>query len=272
MKSLTLSLPRPWLLPLFLGLFCVMTWADEGPDRSVAAPRTTRSVRPWLFFDLGNTLVHTWSDPQTNDVVRVEWMRYKGPGGRVVDAREYLTDLSARGYPIGLIANIPQKWGDPDLMRAREWLAELDPIRRRSMAVALTGSKRTAMGAYFEGHGPGDPAGHVRRWSDPRYPTHDWATLSQDFSLLPFFDEYRKPDKAPPTSDEQLFLFHEAQRLANRAGTRVVYQGENAFEIAAARGVGLTCHLVPFQPTAEVQAAGFFLSVEQIEAIGSSAR
>jgi hypothetical protein len=62
-----------------------------------------RCPRPWIFSDLGNTLVDTKTrDPKTGDYVKV----FYRPG-----AFDYLNSLRVQGYPVGAIINIPEVWG-----------------------------------------------------------------------------------------------------------------------------------------------------------------
>lgn len=60
--------------------------------------RPGKCARPWVFFDLGETLV----DTKTSDFKALTFM----PG-----AREYVRHLARKGYPMGLIVNIPANWG-----------------------------------------------------------------------------------------------------------------------------------------------------------------
>jgi hypothetical protein len=256
---------RRTLAPLTLLAVILTALATLPPPAVLAKGRSP--PKPWLFFDLGDTLVKTVIDPASHDMVRISWMRYYDEDGTVSDAFAYLTKMKAKGYPIGLIANIPQNWADPDLSKAKAWLAESDPVRRQALASALTRQKLGAMNDFFEGHGQGDAADHARRWNDPAHPAMEWEIFGPAFLLVPFFDEYRKPDKGPAQRDDQLFLFHQAFRLASRANTRLIYHGDNKWEIEAARGVGLISRLVPFQPNAEVQPKGFYLDEGGIEGL-----
>lgn len=52
--------------------------------------------RTWVFFDLGNTIIDT-SD--SSNIVYLE------------NAHEYLLDLREAGYKIGVLSNVPEKWG-----------------------------------------------------------------------------------------------------------------------------------------------------------------
>lgn len=229
--------------------------ADPGPGE-----------KPWLFFDLGNTLVSTEVDPATRDMKRVWWTRYHADDDSVTDSHTYLTALLAKGYKIGLISNIPQSWGDADLSRARQWLSEPDPMTRQGLFDALIEAKIQVMGEFFEGKGPGDPVGRERRWSDPDFPALEWSIFPKTARFVPFFDENRKPDKAPYTNNSQLLLFQQALEIAQRSGLPAFYQGENPHEIHGAEAVGLIGHLVPYVDGIPVQAKGFFLTEEAIEA------
>jgi FMN phosphatase YigB (HAD superfamily) len=53
-------------------------------------------ARPWIFFDLGNTLVATPPDAGYHYI----------PG-----AHAYVRGLRARGFHLGVITNIPETWG-----------------------------------------------------------------------------------------------------------------------------------------------------------------
>jgi len=229
------------------------------------------SSKPWLFFDLGNTLVANVLDPVSHDIARLSWVRYVGDDGKVTDAHEYLARLRAKGYTLGLVTNIPQSWGDPDLSKAKVWLAETDPVKRQSLFDALTRTKIGVLGEFFEGRGPSDASSQKRRWGDEAYPTMDWTLIPTMHSFVPFFDEYRKPDRGPYSSEDQLFLFQQAMRLAGRAGARVVYQGDNKWEIDAAQKVGLAAKLVPYKNGAEVQSKGFFLNEAEIGQLAGQA-
>ncbi len=63
------------------------------------SPAKGECVKPWLYFDLGDTLVDTHEiDPKTKKPINVHYM----PG-----ALEYLRGLGAKGYSLGLISNVP---------------------------------------------------------------------------------------------------------------------------------------------------------------------
>ncbi|MFD7234035.1 hypothetical protein ACFWAT_01870 [Streptomyces syringium] len=81
----------------------------SGVTRTAAAPR--ERACPIVYFDLGETLVHTGDDGST---------RYQ-PG-----AASYLRALRLRGIPVGLITNVPPSWGTTDAERAARLRQEVD--------------------------------------------------------------------------------------------------------------------------------------------------
>ena len=78
----------------FLGIFFALIIWDRVTNRWVACHH------PWVFFDLGDTLI----DVKSRKGKDVQYL----PG-----AAEYLADLRSKGYHIGLITNVPENWG-PD--------------------------------------------------------------------------------------------------------------------------------------------------------------
>ncbi|MET8687177.1 hypothetical protein ABZV77_23475 [Streptomyces sp. NPDC004732] len=83
---------------------------DAGETTSTAAAARERAC-PIVYFDLGETLVHTADDGSTS---------YQ-PG-----AAAYLRALRARGIPVGLITNVPSSWGATDAERAARLRQEVD--------------------------------------------------------------------------------------------------------------------------------------------------
>tara|TARA_R110002072_G_scaffold534_7_gene4139 strand:- start:42670 stop:43269 length:600 start_codon:yes stop_codon:yes gene_type:complete len=56
----------------------------------------TNVIRPWIFFDLGNTVVDTTSKKEIH---------------YYPNTFQYLKNLKEQGYRIGIISNIPEKFG-----------------------------------------------------------------------------------------------------------------------------------------------------------------
>lgn len=53
-------------------------------------------LHPWVYFDLGETLIHTDENKDISFKKR---------------ALAYLTSLHDKGFPIGLLTNVPDEWG-----------------------------------------------------------------------------------------------------------------------------------------------------------------
>ncbi|MBB5931460.1 hypothetical protein [Streptomyces echinatus] len=88
------------------------TRGDTAAD--VAAASSQRRC-PVVYFDLGETLVHTADDGSTD---------YR-PG-----AASYLRALRERHIEVGLITNVPSSWGTTDAERAARLRAEVDATWR----------------------------------------------------------------------------------------------------------------------------------------------
>ncbi|MCQ9132270.1 hypothetical protein [Streptomyces hilarionis] len=93
--------------------------AGRGP---AAAPRAHgERACPVVYFDLGETLVHTAEDGSTAYL----------PG-----AASYLRTLRRHHVRVGLITNVPPSWGATDAARAARLRAEVDATWRGPVAFA----------------------------------------------------------------------------------------------------------------------------------------
>ncbi|WP_328475618.1 hypothetical protein OHS71_00430 [Streptomyces sp. NBC_00377] len=95
--------------------------AGEGPGAPVTTPGHGERACPVLYFDLGETLVHTAEDGSTTYL----------PG-----ASSYLRTLRARHIRVGLITNVPASWGTTDAERAARLRREVDATWRGPAAFA----------------------------------------------------------------------------------------------------------------------------------------
>jgi FMN phosphatase YigB (HAD superfamily) len=161
------------ILPVLLALLSSL---PSGPVPAMAA-----CPRPWLFFDLGLTLVDT-----RNDTMRD--MTY------MPEARDYLHQLREDGFPLGLIVNWPADDG------------------------ATQAEKQARMKSLVD-------AG----W-DAAEPAFDWSAFPPAQTLLSNTATERKPAPA-------MYLAARAQAAA--AGCPIVFQGEDAREVEAARQLGI---------------------------------
>ncbi|WP_087929023.1 hypothetical protein [Streptomyces albireticuli] len=109
-----------------LALSAALVWVVLSATVSAALPedvsgvtRTAAAAREWacpiVYFDLGETLVHTADDGSTG---------YQ-PG-----AASYLAALRLRRIPVGLITNVPPSWGTTDAERAARLRQEVDATWR----------------------------------------------------------------------------------------------------------------------------------------------
>jgi FMN phosphatase YigB (HAD superfamily) len=143
-------------------------------------PAAAATPKPWLFFDLGMTLIQY--TPQDTDT------RY------LPEVAETLRVLKKRGYPLGLLVNWPENEGANDQEKIE-------------LLKAFT----------------------AETWIDSE--PMDWSVFDSVF--FPTKDELRKPEP---------YLFQRAARHA--APASVLFQGEDAAEIEAARRLGLCARQV----------------------------
>ncbi|WP_432142476.1 hypothetical protein [Streptomyces sp. bgisy084] len=103
-----------WRMLLALGGMAALAVPGAGPAEATSRTaadggRAGRCVM--VYFDLGETLVHTAEDKSV----------HYSPG-----AAAYLRALRARHIPVGLITNVPPSWGSTDAERAAELKKVID--------------------------------------------------------------------------------------------------------------------------------------------------
>ncbi len=156
--------------------------------------------KPWIFFDLGNTVIA--SNPGQD-------FRY------IPGAHAYLRGLRERGYPIGMITNVPEKWG----------VNRAEKLRALKKMVRENWTKDAA--------------------AEPM----DWSDFPDSAIVLPAHDSDRKP--APNLFRAALA---KVALEEGRRDCPVYYLGEEPAEIAAAESSGLRGYVVlqdpavPFPP------------------------
>ncbi|MFJ9737231.1 hypothetical protein [Streptomyces sp. NPDC101166] len=89
--------------------------AGKGPGAAATTPAHAERACPVVYFDLGETLVHTADDGSTTYL----------PG-----AASYLRNLRGRHIRVGLITNVPPSWGTTDAERAARLRTEVDATWR----------------------------------------------------------------------------------------------------------------------------------------------
>ncbi|MGH4035297.1 hypothetical protein ACQB60_41055 [Actinomycetota bacterium Odt1-20B] len=95
--------------------------ARDGAARGIAGRSGVERACPVVYFDLGETLVHTSDDGSTSYL----------PG-----AAAYLRALRERHIKVGLITNVPPSWGATDAERAARLRSEVDATWRGSAPFA----------------------------------------------------------------------------------------------------------------------------------------
>ncbi|MFD4630191.1 hypothetical protein ACFVYR_20380 [Streptomyces sp. NPDC058284] len=95
--------------------------AEGGPGARSGARDGAGRGCPVVYFDLGETLVHTADDGST---------------GYLPGAASYLRALRERHVRVGLITNVPSSWGASDAERAARLRKEVDATWRGSVPFA----------------------------------------------------------------------------------------------------------------------------------------
>ncbi|MEH0549055.1 hypothetical protein QA802_40140 [Streptomyces sp. B21-105] len=95
--------------------------AGKGQGAAAIKPAHGERTCPVVYFDLGETLVHTAADGSTTYL----------PG-----AASYLRTLRERHVRVGLITNVPPSWGTTDTERAARLRTEVDATWRGPAAFA----------------------------------------------------------------------------------------------------------------------------------------
>lgn len=83
----------------------------NGPEASTGTAEGAGHGCAIVYFDLGETLVHTAEDSST---------------GYLPGAAAYLRELRERDIEVGLITNVPPEWGETDAERAAALKKEVD--------------------------------------------------------------------------------------------------------------------------------------------------
>ncbi len=171
----------------------------------IRANRSGACGKPWIFFDLGNTIVVANPKSETRYV----------PG-----AHDYVRGLRKRGYHVGLISNVPEKWG----------ITRAEKIHVLKKIVSETWTK------------------------DPTAEAMDWSDFPDSSIFIPLRDLDRKP--APFVYQSALaHVFLEE----GRSDCPVYFQGEDPKEVKAAENLGMKGYVAlrageaPFLPYDQVK-------------------
>lgn len=152
--------------------------------------------KPWVFFDLGNTVVASAPGQESKYV----------PG-----AHAYVRELRKRGYSIGLITNVPEKWGTTRTAKIRALKKLIDETWTKD-----AGAERM-----------------------------DWSDFPDSAIVIPRRDFERKPSPYLFAAARAHVALEEGTR-----DCPVFYQGEDAAEVATAEAAGLSGYVVGRDPAA----------------------
>jgi hypothetical protein len=217
-----------------------------------ARPAYADCVRPWIYFDLGGTLVDSNThhyDPMYYVRVPESFLDHRD----YPTARHYIDALVKRGYILGLITDVPPAWGVNYPPEA--------PIQNRGTARLI----RTM--DFLAGRLPEDSS----RWEDPLFASFDWLAFGKfrhgvnagpqrifdGRILLPHTLDERKDSNS-------LVLFERARRAAAARGCRAIFQGDSLNETQLAEKAGL--------PAYHVGTPGldsYYLPISEIDSYGT---
>ncbi len=210
-------------------------------------------TKPWIFFDLGNTIV----DTKTNNYKPMFYMRdvaQKNADGSYVyedgqlykNAKDYIDALHLAGYPLGMVIDIPERWGQPYPLD--------NPVSDVNTAKTLR------LMDFIKGVYPDEAT-----WLDVEGETTllmDWSlfgSFSGEGSEKKFNGSLVLPQKnSERKSEGSTILFERALSLAKSQNTCAIYMGEDQAELELASSVGIFTYRVG-------SGKSFYLSVDEIE-------
>ena len=186
--------------------------------------------QPFVFFDLGGTLVDT-------DTYNFKPMFYmKG-------ALSYLIQLSKNGHKLGLLIDVPESWGRD--------LPQFSLIKDAPTAKW----KRTL--AFLRGEIPEDQSS----WDGPQFEARFFGTFDGKGATQKFIGNVFLPrTNAERKSTGNNIIFVRARAAADREGCEAVYMGEELKQMKMAEDAGMIPYAVglPHRP--------FYLPVQKIAA------
>ncbi|MBC7691760.1 MAG: hypothetical protein H7222_08315 [Methylotenera sp.] len=210
-----MSHERPFSSTLLLAAGVLTAFACQQASASCA--------KPWIFFDVGDTLVNASPDPKNLGHMKDE--RY------VKGALPYLSQLKKKGYTLGLISNIPPTWGDEGEFH------QVPDKRTRQLLFAQKSFQQD--------------------WKKGE-PEFDWSFFGKIkgsgnhriFEGRIFFPNHIS-ERKPLTCSE--CILNRGLESAKAAGCQAIYIGESQAEMNAAEKAGF----VPFWYRADSQNAKF---------------
>ncbi len=215
-------------------------------------------MKAWIYFDLGNTLV----DTKTHSYNPIFYMRDVSSrneagellwkdGRKYLNAKNYIDRLKRENFVLGMITDVPERWGvnypeagpildypSAKIRRLFDFLAGKVPEDNTSWKDEVAEFDFKPFGD-FEGEGS--------------------ETLFKGELILPQKDTERKSPNAQGIGGSSI-LFERAVARAQEKGCKVIYQGEDVEEMKLAEGAGMIPFLV-----GKTSKKYFYLPPEKIE-------
>lgn len=192
-----------------VSLLCLVSaWSSSG------SAQVRRCTHPYIFFDLGMTVV----DTATNKYNPMFLM----PG-----IREYLRDLNWAGYRVGVISDVPLAWGrdNPEMSQIKDFLT----------------AKWLRMIYFMQGRYPADKTSWVGAPLDFSYfGTFYGVGPDRQFQGRVFLPLAEGEQKSKGGKQ----MFFRAISLAAQEGCRALYMGEELSEVMTARSAGMSAFWV----------------------------
>ena len=199
-------------------------------------------AHPWMFFDLGNTIVDTKTNNYNPMFYLADVQRF-ADGHDYKSSRDYLAALKNEGYLLGLVMDVPEAWGKD--------YPSTEPLKDYVSAKIL----RTM--DFLEGKISDDKSswlGDVMDWSP--FGTFAGTGIDRVFVGRVFVPRTTAERKRSNST----VIFAQAFAQAQKAGCKALYQGESEAEMTLAEQAGLATFRV-----GSTNSSNFYLPISQID-------
>lgn len=204
-------------------------------------------MQPWIFFDLGNTIV----DTKTNDYKPMFYMEDVSKkiddvftwkdGPLYKNAKSYVDHLNDEKITMGMLIDIPEKWGVnyPEANPILD-IPTAKIVRTLNFLAGLHGEEDNASWRKEEGDVAFDYLPFGKFSGLPANAALEGSSLKfEGRLLLPQNNTERKKVNGLPNSH---ILFERAVALAKEKNCKAIYQGEDTDEMQLAEEAGM----IPF--------------------------
>jgi hypothetical protein len=206
------------------------------PHISWAQVHEEECVKPWVFFDLGNTIV----DTKTNDYNPMFYMEDVSKklnnhfiwkdGALYINAKAYVDKLNADKTTLGMLIDIPEEWGTTD------------PPNNPILDIPTAKIVRTL--DFLAGKYLGDHASWRKDEGDVEFDSKPFGTFQGSGADLKFAGQLILPQKNSERKkvsghSNSTILFERAVAMAAEKGCKAIYQGEDTDEMKLADDAGM---------------------------------